>query len=542
LGLELAWFHHTKEKLSSRDVLIGLLDYGLFAEKVPPCFSSQGLADLACEILPKFSAENIQQVTIKEFDKCAHDYVRYESLRDINIPRHLGIPHPEAYAAQAFVLSNNWRELAEHCNRPKLISTRIYVRHIGDGSIFDMSYKGDDHFYFEETELNWMAGVKFVVEADIAACFPSIYTHGIPWALHGKKEAKRNPQCLRVTGNSVDRATRNTRDKQTNGLLIGPHASNLISEIILTQIDASLQKKYLNFVRYIDDYKFYAKTLDEAELFLKELGMNLRLYEMSLNEKKTKILPYPRPADDNWQLVLTRFNWPKDTEIEFTTIRSFIDLALECAQAAKKSSPLNYAIKVIGGKGSPRKLSRRAMRMYVQTAINLALAYPYLAPLLDEFVFDKYWHDGLQTRITSFATNLINIGVKKLYPDTIAHALYLAIKHNLLLSLPENELVLIISLDDCVANVLLLEYAKKNSLNNVITAVERHAKDLKDEANSQDIDRQWLLIYQVWSVAELKGKGQGFLANLKARNFEFFRPLITTKYTSDVDCVEYSHQ
>jgi len=337
----------------------------------------------------------------------------------------------------------------------------------------------------------------------------------------------------------VDLATRNTRDTQTNGLLIGPHASNLISEIILTQIDASLQNKYLNFVRYIDDYKFYAKTLDEAELFIKELGMNLRLYEMSLNEKKTRILPFPRPADDNWQLILTRFNWPQDTEIGFTTIRSFIDLALECAQAANKSSPLNYAIKVIGGKRSPRKLSSRAMRMYVQTAINLALAYPYLAPLLDEFVFDKYWHDGLQTRIASFATNLINIGVSKLYPDIIAHALYLVIKHNLLLNLSEDDLVPIISLDDCVANVLLLEYAKKNSLNKVITAVRRCAKDLKGEANSRDIDRQWLLIYQVWSVAELKGKGQGFLGNLKARNFEFFKFPLVSKYTSDNEGVEY---
>ena len=41
------WFDSTKEKLSEAAVLTGLLDYGLFADKVPPCFTSEGLAAIA---------------------------------------------------------------------------------------------------------------------------------------------------------------------------------------------------------------------------------------------------------------------------------------------------------------------------------------------------------------------------------------------------------------------------------------------------------------------------------------------------------------
>jgi hypothetical protein len=31
------------------------------------------------------------------------------------------------------------------------------------------------------------------------------------------------------------------------------------------------------------------------------------------------------------------------------------------------------------------------------------------------------------------------------------------------------------------------------------------------------------LIYQTWTIAELNGNGQGFLAKLKGKGFDFFR-------------------
>src|SRR5690606_22116836 len=106
-----------------------------------------------------------------------------------------------------------------------------------------------------------------------------------------------------------------------------------------------------------------------------------------------------------------------------------------------KSTPLNYAIKVLAkgrvtsGSGvideqQPRKLGLRAKRMYSQEAINLALAYPYLAPLLDTHVFTPYWHAGLNDKIAKFASALILLGLQKLYPDAIAQAIFLALKYD----------------------------------------------------------------------------------------------------------------
>lgn len=531
--LKVEWFHSTKEKLSPEAVLKGLLDYGLFAEKIPPCFTSAGLADVVTEAMGTLLDEANDGELKKNLDKCAHDYMRYEALRDSNITRHMGVPHPEAYAAQVLAIAKHWQTIATHCNQPKPAFSRIHVRHIGDGRIFEMNYKGSEHFHLEEDEQKWMSGAQYVVTADIATCFPSIYTHSIPWALDGKAEAKKSSSLTGLVGNLLDKCAQNTRDRQTNGLLIGPHASNIISEIILTQIDLDMQTKgYSKVKRHVDDYRFYAVSFDEAERFIKDLGLALRAYEMSLNEKKTQILPLPRPSEDDWVLVLNRHPLPRDQELKFSEIRSFLDRALTCAQEIGKSTPLNYAIKVLAKSHSknnpgdtdeptPRKLSLRAKRMYAQEVMNLALAYPYLAPLLDEHVFVPYWHAELKDKIVEFASALILLGLRKLYPDAIAHAIFLALKYDFVLSLKDDQLVEIVVLDDCIANVLLLEYAKLRDRKKVKSAVNKRVNELKT-SDPRDRDKHWLLIYQVWSKKELSGNGQTFLAELKKKGFQFF--------------------
>ena len=108
-----------------------------------------------------------------------------------------------------------------------------------------------------------MTGAHFFVNVDISNCYPSIYTHSIPWALHGRSKSKQNRSVL-LPGYLLDKATQSSRDGQTNGLVIGPHTSSVISEIILTEIDHVMIKKgYKQFTRHIDDYRFFAKTYNK---------------------------------------------------------------------------------------------------------------------------------------------------------------------------------------------------------------------------------------------------------------------------------------
>lgn len=502
--------------LTADEVFIGLVDHGIFADKVPPCFNSESLSALINQDLLDIFNEPNESKLKKALDKRSHDYVRYSALRETNIPRHLGIPYPESQVVLALAIKKHWNEIQDHCRKPKRQVSRIHARPVGGGRIFEMNYKGNEHLEFEEKDLDWMAGAQYLVKADISTCFPSIYTHSIPWALHSNEEAKTKRGICDLSGNLLDKCTQITKDGQTNGLLIGPISSNIIAEIILTKIDAELlSKKYIRLQRHIDDYTFYATTHKQAEKFILDLGFALRNFELSLNEKKTKILSLPRPSEEHWIRELNRFHFPDSGDLRYTTIRSFLDLALELSQHLGASTPLNYAIKMM-----PDRLNDRARRLFTKEAINLALFHPYLVPILDKHVFVKHKHDGIEDLIRDFCNALIRIGLQKLYPDAIAYSLYYALRYKQELTLTNEHFDNIIALNDCVATVLLLKYAMRNKLATIVSAIKKTSAALKTE-DKRSQDRQWLLIYQTWTDSELAGNGHTLLGYLKKTKFRF---------------------
>jgi len=277
-----------------------------------------------------------------------------------------------------------------------------------------------------------------------------------------------------------------------------------------------IQKGYGRFHRYIDDYTFYAKTHDEAEKFIHDLGMQLREYELVLNGSKTEILPMPLPIKEDWVRELNTFRLPaKGATIRFRTISSLLDLALKLAHGAETYAVLNYAIKMVRP-----SLDDRAKRLFVQETINLALLYPYLAPILDEHVFDKHRYDGIEKVILDFTEQLLSIGIQKIFPDAIAHAMYYALKHSLLLTTTEDMLHAVINIEDCISNVLLLEYARSHGIESIRDKIRRRLEKLKD-MDTREKDRFWLLTYQMWREETLRDQGQSFLAELKRNRFGF---------------------
>ena len=82
----------------------------------------------------------------------------------------------------------------------------------------------------------------YELKTDISWFYPTIYTHTIPWALHGKKNAK-DDSSDDLFGNVLDKNIRNCRHGQTTGIPIGPDTSLIIAEIVSCAIDDLLQKK-----------------------------------------------------------------------------------------------------------------------------------------------------------------------------------------------------------------------------------------------------------------------------------------------------------
>lgn len=507
----------TGRDLSDGEAFVGLVDYGLFSEKLPPCFTSEGVSRHLPAALQALETEKSPRKIWKLLSGANHDYIRHQTLRDTNVPRQMGVPHPESYLAQCLAIKRHWSDIKRHCAKPARPVSRVFVRKTGGNRVFRMNYQGRERFENTERDLHMMTGAAYVAHADIASCFPSIYTHSLAWALHGLHSAKRDRHLV-TAGNILDKASMAVRHGQTNGLLIGPHSSNVVAEIVLTRIDRSLlDRGYTNLVRHIDDYKFYATTHAAAEAFLRDLALELRRFDLTLNTRKTRILQMPQPLGTEWIRELKSFRFAyRGKRIRVGTTDFLLDLALKLARNADTSAVLNYALKMV-----PPRLGPTARRLFVRQGVNLALQFPYLAWIVDEYLFDKHAYDGITNVVEEFSSRLLGIASDKFYPDAACHALYLALKYGTeLTTLDEDVGDALVEMNDCLSNVLLLQYASRHGLGGLRRRIVRRAERLKG-LSQQDKDQSWLLIYQLWRESTLRAEGQSLLADLKSKRFRF---------------------
>src|SRR5206468_11490050 len=83
----------------------------------------------------------------------------------------------------------------------------------------------------------------------------------------------------------------------SQGLPVGPVASNLLAEALLVEVDDYLSARGRTFVRYVDDFRIFCNSEADATEALHELGEHLLLEErLSLNPRKTTVLTTARLA------------------------------------------------------------------------------------------------------------------------------------------------------------------------------------------------------------------------------------------------------
>lgn len=134
----------------------------------------------------------------------------------------------------------------------------------------------------------------YVYVTDISDCYGSIYTHSIPWALHGKEIAKKNQNNKNLIGNQIDRLLREMSYGESNGIPQGSVLMDFIAEILLGALDEELAKRLeskvseYKILRYRDDYRIFVNSPTDGEQILRVLTELLIEYGMQLNSKKTK--------------------------------------------------------------------------------------------------------------------------------------------------------------------------------------------------------------------------------------------------------------
>lgn len=133
---------------------------------------------------------------------------------------------------------------------------------------------------------------KYLLHTDVTDCYGALYTHSIPWALHGMPAAKAGKHDASLLGNVVDAHIRAGRYGQTNGISQGSVLMDFIAEIVLGFVDEMINLELANtsdvrILRYRDDYRIFSNTQEHAEEVLKIVSDKLRVVGMKLGASKT---------------------------------------------------------------------------------------------------------------------------------------------------------------------------------------------------------------------------------------------------------------
>ena len=496
------------DEITTDELYEGLLAYGFFAEKLPPVFTAIPFFDY-CKTLPA------------PFSFARDEFISFRTMRNISIPRQMGIPTPMSYQRLCATLRDNWTNIKHHfhvqTDGQSYRLSRIHIRKEYDSKqIFEMNYKNWRVDGNPESDLliHERGVSRYLVKADISTCFPSIYTHSIPWALAGKKTAKDTAGDDTLWYNQIDKACQDVKYGETHGLLIGPHASNLISELILTVVDKQLYEKGYRYARNIDDYDCYVDSYERAECFLRDLEEVLREYDLPLNHKKTIIIELPIGIEKNWKHQLSDLpTMGESGMVEYPQVNTFIDTALKLATDTGDFAIINYAIKKL----AEMKMSENAKKLASKRFIHMAALYPYLLHLMEEYVFTPYKVGVNEIKMLS---DMIYRDAKRVNDyESICYAIYFALRYDFLLDELDRDYV--IRQKDCITLVMTwLYYMKVNHWNRNATQVKPLNK-LARELKTSEMGRYWLFCYEALKAGSLPGDWKA----MKLEGVSFIKPI-----------------
>lgn len=263
--------------------------------------------------------------------------------------RDLQIANPFIYSALVLTIADGWDDIKKRfdlfCKNNKCIVSSIPPIPTEKTSTTAASVKS---WYdnMEQKTIELSLEYKYVITTDIANCYPSIYTHSIAWALHDKKAAKdehlwkkkKGQDKKKLLGDRIDVLIEAMQNAQTNGIPQGSVLFDFIAEMVLGYADLLLYKKLGNWnkqsekdnrknqeelecqckqgnqdekdkpksqeklerqskkgnqdedyfiLRYRDDYRIFANSLDRLQEISTQLQEVLHGLNLHLNEGKT---------------------------------------------------------------------------------------------------------------------------------------------------------------------------------------------------------------------------------------------------------------
>ncbi len=312
------------------------LTRGLFPKELPPAFGSQhySRAIVAAGYAPPgFPPQQKSSIM------CQHSLARAGGVR-----RLLSIPNPISYLTLALEMAQGWDDIRRHLSISNIAASRPVLR----GTMGRAAAPTSRFSTLPRLRAHSRRHARYVLLADVAEYYRTLYTHSIPWALHTKAVGHQpvNFRNTALLGVRIDRALQKCQDQQTNGIPIGPDTSFVIGEIILAATDREIMNtvRPLSALRFYDDYELVFEKYSEAEEALAFLHAALSEYNLQLNAQKTGIFSLPMPLDHAWRDAIRRYDFGIGDDVTQSSLLGYFDLVFSLKQEHPNDAVVGYAI------------------------------------------------------------------------------------------------------------------------------------------------------------------------------------------------------
>ncbi|UUE56988.1 RNA-directed DNA polymerase [Pectobacterium aroidearum] len=471
-----------------------LLKYGYFPIQLPPYFNTDTFADKISIISGRLNAQKAKNTKGE----------RYSVARSSFYRRVTTIVNPISYYFLVAQIDKHWSKIATHYRKSSISLSKPKISN-NESSIRAIEISKFNELYEAKTKLS--SGFQYVLITDITAYFPSIYTHSIPWALHGKLIAKRNNQHTdEFYGNIIDSKSMSIQDKQTMGIPVGPDTSHIISELIGSSIDKELHDELGYWpagFRYVDDYCLFFNTRDEAERVLAILTKQISNFELQINASKTKILEIKEFFDDSWKYTIKNLIISDNKKQQRDDVHNFFENIISLESKYKDESIIKYSLKQI----SSTIIRKSNWDVFESYLLRCGYGYPNTLQVIVTILctYSKYGYNIKTDAIERFCNNLIKTHAIADHHGEISWILTLC--KELKINIKRENVRSIESMSSSVCKLMVLDLHHSG-----VIRINLKSDYLRQLANTEQLHSpDWLLTYEAGKRLWLKNTDTSFI-------------------------------
>jgi len=491
-----------------------LLERGYFPEELPPPFNTNDLARYRTAVSSSWGALSVNYPNSEP--------EIYSSPRVLKLRRNLAIVNPVAQFHLTKLIAENWIVLRKHLHRSRY---SLEIPEIEEDR--ERAISPPDFGLIALRRVEIAAAFDHALLSDVSRFYGTLYTHAIPWALHGKEWCKRNlhsPSYNATLGNRLDVAVRKGQGNQTIGIPVGPDTSRVLAELVGTAIDLKVQGDLKldrqRAFRSIDDWYIGFDSAGEAEDAIATLAAASRDFELELNAEKTRTLHASAAIDSLWPTDLRGHPFPRMPVERTRALEHFFVKAFNFANEHPGHNILDYAIKRTRAFSVSQTDWRLCESYLLKAGRATATVISTVAQILVSYNSMGYAID--KGRVAKLIEDLVRKNAPLGHHAEVAWALFLA--KALRITISRRAARAVSELENSVSALLALDLRENGLVQGTLdTAVWRLS--MRPQGLTSHM---WLLAYE----ADLKGWLQGTPANfvnqdsyfavLKARRISFY--------------------